>query len=54
MVETQDGTSGPAVGFLGLGIMGAAMAHNLLKSGKFSKVVVWNRTLSKVGICKKV
>lgn len=35
------------VGFLGLGIMGTAMAANLLKSGKFEKVVVWNRTLSK-------
>ena len=32
----------------GLGIMGVAMARNLIKSGKFAKVVVWNRTLSKV------
>lgn len=48
MVETQNGSAGPVVGFLGLGIMGAAMASNLLKSGKFHKVVVWNRTLSKV------
>lgn len=54
MVETQNGTaSGPVVGFLGLGIMGAAMAHNLLKCGKFAKVIVWNRTLSKVSICEK-
>lgn len=49
MVETANGTpTGPVVGFLGLGIMGAAMASNLLKYGSFSKVVVWNRTLSKV------
>lgn len=27
-----------------------AMARNLLKSGQFAKVYVWNRTLSKVGI----
>ncbi|XP_038703500.1 glyoxylate/succinic semialdehyde reductase 1-like [Tripterygium wilfordii] len=33
------------VGFLGLGIMGKAMAMNLLKNG--FKVTVWNRTLAK-------
>jgi glyoxylate/succinic semialdehyde reductase len=33
------------IGFLGLGIMGKAMAMNLLKNG--FKVTVWNRTLSK-------
>ncbi|KAK9132616.1 hypothetical protein Scep_012144 [Stephania cephalantha] len=33
------------VGFLGLGIMGKAMAVNLLRNG--FKVTVWNRTLSK-------
>ncbi|KAM7270294.1 hypothetical protein ACFE04_029508 [Oxalis oulophora] len=33
------------IGFLGLGIMGKAMALNLLKNG--FKVTVWNRTLSK-------
>ncbi|WVZ16419.1 hypothetical protein V8G54_009401 [Vigna mungo] len=33
------------VGFLGLGIMGKAMATNLLRHG--FKVTVWNRTLSK-------
>ncbi|OVA06283.1 6-phosphogluconate dehydrogenase [Macleaya cordata] len=33
------------VGFLGLGIMGKAMALNLLRHG--FKVTVWNRTLSK-------
>ena len=32
------------IGFIGLGIMGRGMAHNLLKSG-FS-VTVWNRTAS--------
>uniref|UniRef100_M8C7Y6 Putative oxidoreductase GLYR1 n=1 Tax=Aegilops tauschii TaxID=37682 RepID=M8C7Y6_AEGTA len=34
------------VGFLGLGIMGKAMAANLLRHG--FRVTVWNRTLSKV------
>lgn len=33
------------VGFLGLGIMGKAMAMNLLRNG--FKVTVWNRTVSK-------
>lgn len=33
------------VGFLGLGIMGKAMAMNLMRNG--FKVTVWNRTLSK-------
>jgi len=33
------------IGFVGLGIMGQGMAHNLLKAG-FS-VTVWNRTASK-------
>ncbi|GMH25809.1 hypothetical protein Nepgr_027652 [Nepenthes gracilis] len=33
------------IGFLGLGIMGKAMAMNLLRNG--FKVTVWNRTLSK-------
>jgi glyoxylate/succinic semialdehyde reductase len=37
----------PNVGFLGLGIMGVAMARNLLKSGNYT-VLVWNRTASKV------
>jgi 2-hydroxy-3-oxopropionate reductase len=36
--------SGP-VGFVGLGIMGAGMAGNLLKAG--NAVVVWNRTASR-------
>ncbi|KAL6763321.1 hypothetical protein V8C86DRAFT_2498832 [Haematococcus lacustris] len=35
------------IGFLGMGIMGVAMARNLLKSGLFESVTVWNRTLSK-------
>jgi 3-hydroxyisobutyrate dehydrogenase len=34
------------VGFIGLGIMGQGMAHNILKAG-FS-LTVWNRTTSKV------
>eukprot|EP00877_Chromochloris_zofingiensis_P001313 jgi/Chrzof1/11182/Cz05g27060.t1 len=40
-------TDNRTVGFMGLGIMGTAMARNLLKSGKFKAVYVWNRTLSK-------
>ena len=39
---------GQHVGFLGLGIMGEAMARNLLKSGKFESVTVWNRSSAKV------
>ncbi|GBG74479.1 hypothetical protein CBR_g18889 [Chara braunii] len=35
----------PTVGFLGLGIMGEAMARNLVKAGY--DVTVWNRTASK-------
>ena len=36
------------IGFLGLGIMGSGIVHNLLKSGH--EVTVWNRTPSKVCI----
>jgi 3-hydroxyisobutyrate dehydrogenase len=35
----------PNVGFIGLGLMGAPMAHNLLRAG--FPVVVWNRTQPK-------
>lgn len=35
-------------GFLGLGIMGSGIVKNLLNSGH--KVVVWNRTASKVRV----
>ncbi len=35
----------PAIGFIGLGLMGKPMAKNLLKAGY--EVVVWNRTRSK-------
>ena len=35
----------PTLGFLGLGIMGTAMVHNLLKSGY--NVTVWNRSPDK-------
>jgi 3-hydroxyisobutyrate dehydrogenase len=34
------------IGFIGLGIMGRGMAHNLLKAGH--RVTVWNRTASKM------
>lgn len=37
----------PTVAFLGLGIMGQAMAANLLKSGLFAEVLVWNRSPAK-------
>jgi 3-hydroxyisobutyrate dehydrogenase-like beta-hydroxyacid dehydrogenase len=37
------------VGFAGLGIMGTGMARNLLKSGLFASVSVWNRSIAKVG-----
>ncbi|KAG0553391.1 hypothetical protein M758_12G008600 [Ceratodon purpureus] len=39
------GSDGMDVGFLGLGIMGIAMARNLLKRG--FKVTVWNRSPAK-------
>jgi len=39
------GEQGPSIGFLGLGIMGTAMARNLVKAGY--DVTVWNRTTSK-------
>lgn len=35
----------PVVGFIGLGLMGKPMAHNLLKAG--FPIVLWNRTRSK-------
>ncbi|KAG0599306.1 hypothetical protein M758_12G141700 [Ceratodon purpureus] len=35
----------PSIGFLGLGIMGTAMARNLVKAGY--EVTVWNRSISK-------
>src|SRR5829696_3921529 len=34
------------IGFIGLGIMGRGMAHNLLKAG--FELVVWNRTASRM------
>ena len=34
------------VGFVGLGIMGQGMAHNILKAG--FALTVWNRTASKI------
>ena len=34
------------IGFIGLGIMGRGMAHNLLKAG--FPVTVWNRTASRM------
>lgn len=43
------GSDGMDVGFLGLGIMGMAMARNLLKKG--FKVTVWNRSPAKVLSC---
>ena len=33
------------VGFIGLGIMGQGMAHNLLKAG--FPLTVWNRTVAR-------
>jgi len=37
--------SQPTVGFIGLGLMGLPMSHNLLKAG--FPLVVWNRTASR-------
>lgn len=44
-VSSSDDTAKPTVGFLGLGIMGTAMATNLIKAGY--NVSVWNRNASK-------
>ena len=46
------GSDGMDVGFLGLGIMGIAMARNQLK--KVFKVTVWNRSKAKVRILNTV
>jgi len=35
----------PTVGFIGLGLMGNPMSHNLLKAG--FPLIVWNRTASR-------
>ena len=42
-------TRAPAVGFLGLGIMGAAMARTLARSGV--RVAAWNRSSDKAKAC---
>ncbi|GBF88845.1 glyoxylate succinic semialdehyde reductase-like [Raphidocelis subcapitata] len=48
MTKTGDGAAAkPVVAFLGLGIMGTAMAARLVASGHYSKVVVWNRSADK-------
>ncbi|KAI8467003.1 MAG: NAD binding domain of 6-phosphogluconate dehydrogenase-domain-containing protein [Monoraphidium minutum] len=39
----------PVAAWLGLGIMGQAMAANLLKSGHYSQLLVWNRSADKCG-----
>ena len=39
-------TNSTAIGFIGLGIMGRGMAHNLLKAG--FPLTVWNRTRSRM------
>lgn len=45
MTITAEGK--PTVAWLGLGIMGQAMAANLLKSGLFGQLLVWNRSVDK-------
>ncbi|HEY0300301.1 MAG TPA: NAD(P)-binding domain-containing protein, partial [Rhizomicrobium sp.] len=37
--------AGADIGFIGLGVMGAAMARNLLRAGV--KLIVWNRSAAK-------
>lgn len=41
-ITTPQGSMKESIGFIGLGIMGGAMAHNLLKAG--FDLCVWNRT----------
>ena len=50
MAAPYTSSSGPqlTVGYLGLGIMGQACANNLLNSGLFAAVHVWNRNAAKV------
>ena len=38
------------IGFIGLGIMGKPMVHNILKAG-YPEVLVWNRSQEAVDIC---
>ena len=38
------------IGFIGLGIMGKPMVHNILKAG-YKDVLVWNRSQAAVDIC---
>lgn len=38
------------IGFIGLGIMGKPMVHNILKAG-YQEVLVWNRSRPAVEIC---
>ena len=46
-VRVQAAADNMKVGFMGMGIMGAPMAANLVKAGV--DVTVWNRDASKVG-----
>ena len=38
------------IGFIGLGIMGKPMVHNILKAG-YEEVLVWNRSQAPVDTC---
>ena len=38
------------IGFIGLGIMGKPMVHNLLKAG-YTDLLVWNRSRKAIDIC---
>ena len=40
------------VGYVGMGIMGGAMANNLIAAGRF-QVTIWNRTASKCDALKQ-
>ena len=42
----EEGKMSETIGFIGLGIMGQGMAHNLLKAG--FALNVWNRTRSRM------
>ncbi|KAL1345110.1 glyoxylate/succinic semialdehyde reductase 2, chloroplastic [Arachis duranensis] len=44
-ISNSTSSPAPRVGFLGIGIMGSPMAHNLLKAGV--DLTLWNRTKSK-------
>ena len=38
------------IGFIGLGIMGKPMVHNLIRKG-YEHILVWNRSQAAIDVC---